>query len=309
MRRVLLAVAVSALVAVLASSRPAHAADEVVVYSARHYGQEPAFDAFTRATGVAIRMLTGDAGQMFERLKTEGDRSPADVLLTVDAGNLWNGWTQDSEDVFHHVAWIFLDQALGEHTVVMRVGMVEAMAPTEELLAQSRPMSELATLVDAWPSSAHATGRPGARYPVEPAEEVWTVLQGTDDGTPLTARRNDAAEQLMMHADYRHRVTVTVPFREPNHAGFPEREGLNTIGTIEDTVRDALEAGQAALLTLAVAGGGKRSLVFYSRAPELAEAAVHGVRGRFPSHGIFVQIDEDAAWSEYRTYLAAGDAK
>jgi len=69
---------------------PVLAADEVVVYSARHYGQEPAFDAFTKQTGIAVRVLTGDAGALFERLKAEGDRSPADVLLTVDAGNLWN---------------------------------------------------------------------------------------------------------------------------------------------------------------------------------------------------------------------------
>ena len=69
---------------------PLAAADEVVVYSARHYGQEPAFEAFTKATGIAVRVLTGDAGPLFERLKAEGERSPADLLLTVDAGNLWN---------------------------------------------------------------------------------------------------------------------------------------------------------------------------------------------------------------------------
>jgi len=68
----------------------ASAVEEVVIYSARHYGQEPAFDAFTKATGIQIKMLNGDAGQIFERLKAEGDKTPADVLLTVDAGNLWN---------------------------------------------------------------------------------------------------------------------------------------------------------------------------------------------------------------------------
>lgn len=63
---------------------------EVVIYSARHYGQEPAFDAFTRKTGIQIRILNGSTGEMFERLRAEGDKSPADILLTVDAGNLWN---------------------------------------------------------------------------------------------------------------------------------------------------------------------------------------------------------------------------
>jgi iron(III) transport system substrate-binding protein len=80
----------AALTALAGLPLTASAAEEVVIYSARHYGQEPAFDAFTRATGIQIRMLNGDAGQMFERLKAEGDKTPADVLLTVDAGNLWN---------------------------------------------------------------------------------------------------------------------------------------------------------------------------------------------------------------------------
>jgi len=65
-------------------------AAEVVVYSARHYGQEKAFEAFTTKTRIEIKTLNGDAGQLFERLKAEGERTPADVLITVDAGNLWN---------------------------------------------------------------------------------------------------------------------------------------------------------------------------------------------------------------------------
>jgi iron(III) transport system substrate-binding protein len=65
-------------------------AAEVVVYSARHYGQEAAFEAFTKKTGIQVKMLNGGTGELFERLKAERDKTPADVLLTVDAGNLWN---------------------------------------------------------------------------------------------------------------------------------------------------------------------------------------------------------------------------
>ena len=83
-----LALAVTA-VALLGRPVPA-AAPEVVVYSARHYGQEAAFQAFTKKTGIEIKILNGSTGEMFERLKAEGDKTPADVLLTVDAGNLWN---------------------------------------------------------------------------------------------------------------------------------------------------------------------------------------------------------------------------
>jgi iron(III) transport system substrate-binding protein len=63
---------------------------EVVVYSARHYGSEPAFDAFSKKTGIALKIFNGSSAELFERLKAEGDKTPADVLITVDAGNLWN---------------------------------------------------------------------------------------------------------------------------------------------------------------------------------------------------------------------------
>jgi iron(III) transport system substrate-binding protein len=66
-------------------------ANEVMVYSARsHYGQEPAMEAFTRKTGIQVKSFGGDSGALFERLKAEGDRTQADVLISVDAGNLWN---------------------------------------------------------------------------------------------------------------------------------------------------------------------------------------------------------------------------
>ena len=65
-------------------------ASEVVVYTARHYGQEPAIEAFTKKTGIQVKLLAGSTGELFERLKAEGEKTPADVLLTVDAGNLWN---------------------------------------------------------------------------------------------------------------------------------------------------------------------------------------------------------------------------
>jgi iron(III) transport system substrate-binding protein len=81
--------AVAALVLLVSPSLDAQGS-EVVVYSARHYGQEAAFDAFTKRTGIAVKILTGQTGELFERLKAEGERTPADVLVTVDAGNLWN---------------------------------------------------------------------------------------------------------------------------------------------------------------------------------------------------------------------------
>ncbi|CAN5428199.1 Fe(3+) ABC transporter substrate-binding protein [soil metagenome] len=64
---------------------------EVVVYSSRsHYGSEPVFEAFTKKTGTKVTFLMGNNNEVFERLRSEGARTKADMLLTVDAGNLWN---------------------------------------------------------------------------------------------------------------------------------------------------------------------------------------------------------------------------
>lgn len=64
--------------------------DALVVYNARsHYGQEEAFAAFTRETGIEVELFGGDAETLYQRLLSEGDRTPADVLVTVDGANLW----------------------------------------------------------------------------------------------------------------------------------------------------------------------------------------------------------------------------
>jgi|RhiMethySRZTD1v2_1073278.scaffolds.fasta_scaffold22278_2 iron(III) transport system substrate-binding protein len=65
-------------------------AEVVVVYTARHYGQEPVFEAFTKQTGIEIQSFDGSPSELFERLRAEGDKTPADVLISVDAGDLWN---------------------------------------------------------------------------------------------------------------------------------------------------------------------------------------------------------------------------
>jgi len=68
----------------------AGAREQVVnIYTSRHYGVEPVFDRFTRETGIAVRFTTGSDAALRERLRAEGARTPADMYIAVDAGNLW----------------------------------------------------------------------------------------------------------------------------------------------------------------------------------------------------------------------------
>jgi iron(III) transport system substrate-binding protein len=60
------------------------------LYSSRHYQTDEAlYDNFTKLTGYKVNRIEAGDDAIVERMKQEGDRSPADVLLTVDAGRLW----------------------------------------------------------------------------------------------------------------------------------------------------------------------------------------------------------------------------
>ncbi len=95
-----LALALAALVAAVLVVQPAASVTRaapafqgtgvVNVYSARHYDTDDTlFNGFTTQTGVAVNVIRGTEDELLERIKAEGANSPADVLITVDAGRLW----------------------------------------------------------------------------------------------------------------------------------------------------------------------------------------------------------------------------
>jgi iron(III) transport system substrate-binding protein len=64
--------------------------DALDIYSARsHYGEEQPFEDFAEETGAHLRLRGGSATELYERIQAEGENTPADVLITVDAANLW----------------------------------------------------------------------------------------------------------------------------------------------------------------------------------------------------------------------------
>ena len=86
---------VAALAAVVAVVALAIAASrdggpKLVIYNGRsHYGDEAVFRAFTEATGIEVELRGGTGPELIERLRSEGDDTPADVLITTDLANLW----------------------------------------------------------------------------------------------------------------------------------------------------------------------------------------------------------------------------
>ncbi|MEC5163719.1 iron(III) transport system substrate-binding protein [Janthinobacterium sp. CG_23.3] len=77
------------LAAVCLSAAGAAGAQELNLYSARHYQTDQALYAnFTKQTGIKINRIEAGENELLERIKNEGANSPADVLLTVDAARL-----------------------------------------------------------------------------------------------------------------------------------------------------------------------------------------------------------------------------
>ena len=75
----------------LVAASTAFGQDNVVnVYSGRHYQTDEAlYSGFTKATGIKVNRIEASEDAIIERIRNEGERSPADVMVTVDAGRLW----------------------------------------------------------------------------------------------------------------------------------------------------------------------------------------------------------------------------
>ena len=86
------------ILSLIATCSLAQAEDVLNIYSQRHYDADKlVFSKFTEKTGIKVNVVKGSADELVERIKSEGTKSPADVLLTKDAARLV--WA-DTEDLF-----------------------------------------------------------------------------------------------------------------------------------------------------------------------------------------------------------------
>ena len=89
-------------------------AEEVVnVYSARHYATDMALNArFTEETGIKVTLIEGGSAALIQRIVNEGEFSPADMMITVDAGRLWRA---AEKDIFQAIESPVLNERVPAH--------------------------------------------------------------------------------------------------------------------------------------------------------------------------------------------------
>ena len=69
---------------------PNKKSNEINLYSQRHYTvDKKQYENFEKLTGIKVNVVKANADELIERLKNEGENSPADLFITVDAGKLF----------------------------------------------------------------------------------------------------------------------------------------------------------------------------------------------------------------------------
>ena len=77
-------------------------AGQVNVYTHRHYDvDQQLFDQFEQLTGIKVNVVNASADELIQKMEMEGAQSPADVLITVDAGRLQRA---KEKDLFQSIA-------------------------------------------------------------------------------------------------------------------------------------------------------------------------------------------------------------
>ncbi len=84
--------------------------NEVNLYTARHYDvDDQLYKQFEEETGIKVNVIKGDADELLERIKREGDATEADLFLTADAGRLYRA---KDDGLFQTVSSDVLDEQI-----------------------------------------------------------------------------------------------------------------------------------------------------------------------------------------------------
>lgn len=84
--------------------------EHVNVYSSRHYDTDlQLYERFTEETGIEVNLIESSSDELIERIRNEGVNSPADIIITVDAGRLWRA---KEADILQPVSSSVLDERI-----------------------------------------------------------------------------------------------------------------------------------------------------------------------------------------------------
>ena len=255
---------------------------------------------------VAFRPRDEIAGSM--EIDLEGERLGADDIwfrVTDSSDGLdlilyVRGLTEANKRPRGLAALLIAEHAVGERDTLTlltsRAARPLSKAPASESL---RSIRELADAVDRVKAKKYP---PPGKLPLG-AESEWGTVQGTKSGSPLLGIIDLGLRVVAGHPDYDRRLTVSIPFHEPDGNGFPaKREEYLAVRELEERLTEVLQQGQQSLLTVSIMASGRRELILYTANAEAALQRLEGFRANGVSHELKTEVERDTFWGLYLNF-------
>jgi Family of unknown function (DUF695) len=209
------------------------------------------------------------------------------------------GLTAANKDPRGLGASLLAEHAVGERDMLTLVFLraVEPLpaAPTAQGL---RPVRELVDLVD----RVKAKRYPPPGQLSRGLDSEWVIVKGTRNGSPLVARLHLGLRALAGHPDYDRRLTVRIPFHEPNAVGFPTKEELHAVCDLEGPLTEVLQEDQQSLPALVITAQGRRELLFHTADAEAALQRLERFRAAGGlSYRLEHEVERDTFWALFRS--------
>jgi hypothetical protein len=169
-------------------------------------------------------------------------------------------------------------------------------APASEGL---RPLRELAEVFDRVKAKRYP---PPGKLPLG-EESEWATVEGTRSGSPFVGILHLGLCAVAGHPDYDRRLTVSIPFHEPDGDGLPAtQEEYLAVGDLEERLTEVLQEGQQSLLALSIMAAGRRELIFHTADAEGALQRLESFRAEGVSHELEPEVERDTFWGLYRSF-------
>jgi hypothetical protein len=134
------------------------------------------------------------------------------------------------------------------------------------------------------------------------ADNAWQVSQGQHQGSPLIARVNTWAKEILGHPEFPYRVGIAVPFLSPQADGLPTKEENFGFNEIEDEIFDLFQKDNEAIVCVIITTSGMREFLIYSSTKEVDEK-VNQLKSKFSKYDFQSYVQEDKKWDGYKEWV------
>lgn len=129
----------------------------------------------------------------------------------------------------------------------------------------------------------------------------WSISKMTQDGHDYLIRFNKDLRGIVGSPDYPYQVGIAT-LLNTNNNGFPSGEENYELGLMEEKIAQDLEKDNLCIFAGSIVGSGIKELVFYTSTPKKVEDLFSKLAGRFKTHKLQLNLQEDKQWKVYKTY-------